>query len=82
MDAGEKFADILKENYKLMEENAQIRRNAQKELNTIYRDGDLEGAKKYKRVMDVALQQMGIGELKDPSENRKMSRRMKNEEVR
>ena len=82
MDAGEKFADILRENYRLMEENQKIRRDAQKELYRIYRDGDLEGAKKYKRVMDVALQQMGIGELKDPGENKKAARRMKDEEVR
>lgn len=67
IDGGEKFEDILREHWTLTEENLKVRRNAQKELDAIYEQGDIDGAAKYKRVMDTALSQMGISELDEPS---------------
>ena len=66
MDAGESFADILQDNYRLMEDNAKIRREAQREFDKIYREGDDDGARKYMLMIDAALQQMGIEGLKEP----------------
>ena len=67
IDNGERFEDILREHWTLTEDNLKIKRNAQKELDAIYAQGDRDGAAKYKRVMDVALSQMGISELDEPS---------------
>ena len=67
IDNGEKFEDILREHWTLTESNLKIRRDAQKELDAIYAKGDLDGATKYKRTMDVALSQMGISGLDEPS---------------
>ncbi len=81
MDEGQEFESILTEHYKLTEENAKIRKDAQKELDAIYSSGDLDGATKYKRTMDLALQQMGIDDLDEPMTHaeRKEQRHLENE---
>ena len=83
MDEGEKFEAILADHYNLSAENAKIRRNAQKELDAIYSSGDIDGAAKYKRVIDIALSQMGVDALDEPMTNaeRKKQRKLKNAEA-
>ena len=66
MDAGESFEEILSDDYKLMSENSKIRRDAQKELDKIYKSGDADGAKVYKQAVDITLSKMGIDRLEDP----------------
>lgn len=82
MDAGESFEEILSDHYKLMSENNKIRRDAQKELDEIYKRGDIEGANKYKLIIDTALSQMGVEALDDPDRKqlRKQQRKLLNEQ--
>ena len=81
MDEGQSFEAILADHYKLTEENARIRRDAQKELDAIHAQGDAKGAEKYRRTIDLALQQMGIDPLDEPMTNaeKKRKRHLENE---
>lgn len=83
MDEGESFEAILGDHYRLSVENAKIRRNAQKELDAIYCNGDADGATRYRMVMDVALSQMGIDALDEPMTHaqRKQLNRLRNAEA-
>ena len=81
MDEGQSFEAILADHYKLTEENTRIRRDAQKELDAIHAQGDAKGAEKYRRTIDLALQQMGIDPLDEPMTNaeKKRKRHLENE---
>lgn len=81
MDEGRSFEDILSEHYRLSADNAKIRQSTQKELDAIYSQGDIDGAAKYKRTMDLAFQQMGIDALDEPMTHaeRKRQRKLQNE---
>ena len=60
MDEGMSFNQIMQEHQKLANENAKIRDDATLELKKILESGDVEGAKAYKRKINLALDQMGI----------------------
>ena len=75
MDEGESFEAILNDHWQLSAENAKIRRDAQKELDAIYASGDKDGAAKYRRVIDIALQQMGVEGLDEPMTHAERKRR-------
>ena len=75
MDEGESFEAILNDHWQLSAENAKIRRDAQKELDAIYASGDKDGAAKYRRVIDIALQQMGAEGLDEPMTHAERKRR-------
>lgn len=60
MDEGMSFNQIMQEHQKLANENAKIRDDATLELKKILDSGDVEGAKAYKRKINLALEQMGI----------------------
>ena len=60
MDEGMSFNQIMQEHQKLANENAKIRDDATLELKKILDSGDVEGAKAYKRKINLALDQMGI----------------------
>ncbi len=81
MDGGATFEEILSEHRKLAEENLKIRRNAQKELNEIFNSGDFDGATRYKKVIDVALEQMGVEPLDKPltKDERREQKRLRRE---
>ena len=81
MDEGQTFEAILADHYRLTEENTRIRRDAQKELDAIHAQGDAKGAEKYRRTIDLALQQMGIDPLDEPMTNaeKKRKRHLENE---
>jgi len=66
MDQGQTFSQIIGEHQRLVNENAKIRQDAILELKSIIDSGDIEGAVKYKRQINVALSQMGIKELAIP----------------
>lgn len=66
LNNGESVDSVLADHHKLAMENDKIRRDCQKELNDIVASGDMEGAKKYQLQMSLALQQMGIAELRMP----------------
>ena len=68
MDAGEKFADILEEDRKLVNHNNRIRGNARREYDAIVESGDIKGAEEYKSTVNEFLNRMGIeaiGESED-----------------
>ena len=52
--------EVLAERSKLVAENSEIRRNAERELRAIEESGDMESARKYANSVNAALQQMGI----------------------
>ena len=81
MDEGQSLEAILADHYRLTEENTRIRRDAQKELDAIHAQGDAKGAEKYRRTIDLALQQMGIDPLDEPMTNaeKKRKRHLENE---
>ena len=60
MDGGMSFNQVMQEHQKLANENAKIRNDATLELKRILDSGDVEGAKAYKRKINIALGQMGI----------------------
>ena len=66
IDGGMSVEQVLREHQDLANENAKIRDNATAELRQIVESGDIESAKKYKRKINIALQQMGISELTLP----------------
>lgn len=57
---GMSFNQVMQEHQKLVNENAKIRDDATLELKKILDAGDIEGAKAYKRKINLALEQMGI----------------------
>ena len=60
MDEGMSFNQVMQEHQKIANENAKIRDDATLELKKILDAGDVEGAKAYKRKINLALEQMGI----------------------
>lgn len=66
LDQGQSFNQIMQEHQKLANENAKIRDDATVELKKILDSGDVEGAKAYKRKINIALGQMGIKGLSIP----------------
>lgn len=66
LDSGMSFNQVLQEHQKLVNENAKIRNDATLELRRILESGDVEGAQKYKRKMNIALGQMGIAGISVP----------------
>ena len=60
MDKGMTFAQIIRDHQRLVNENAKVRQELLLELKRIRDSGDIEGAVKFKREMNAALQQMGI----------------------
>ena len=66
VDSGLTVAQVLAEHQKLANENAKVRNEAMLELKQMLDSGDIEGAQKYKRKINIALQQMGIAELSIP----------------
>ena len=66
IDSGQTVAQVLAQHQELANENARVRSNAMAELKQILDSGDIDGAKEYKRKINVALQQMGIAELSIP----------------
>ena len=64
--SGKTVAEVLAEHQQLAGENAKVRNNAMMELKQLVESGDIEGAKEYKRKVNVALRQMGIAELSIP----------------
>ena len=69
MDAGEHFADIIRDHCALRNENGAIRSRVQAELNKLVQAGDVEGARTYLETMNGTLSQMGISEIKMPVES-------------
>ena len=63
---GAEFDDVIKQEQKIAEENEKIRLECQRELDKIVAEGDMEGAQKFQMQMSLALEQMGIAELKMP----------------
>ena len=68
IEGGASFAEVLENERRLSNENSDIRIDALRELDGILAQGDREGAKKYVKTVNVALQQMGIEPLKTPKE--------------
>ena len=66
IDSGMTVAQVLAEHQKLAGENAKVRNEAMMDLKRLVESGDIEGAKAYKRKINIALQQMGISELTIP----------------
>jgi len=66
VDSGMTVAQVLAEHQHLASENARVRNDAMLELRQLIESGDIEGAKEYKRKINIALQQMGIAEMTIP----------------
>ena len=66
IDSGMTVSQVLAEHQNLANENAKVRNDAMMELSELVRSGDIEGAKEYKRKINIALGQMGIEELTIP----------------
>ena len=75
IDAGKSFNEIMQEHQRLANENARIRNDATLELKKILESGDIEGAKNYKRKINIALGQMGISGLSVPVTEEERSER-------
>ena len=63
---GNKFHEVLAEHQKVAEENFQTRLNAIREAKEIFKQGDIEGTRKYVNTINFAFQQMGIKEIEMP----------------
>ncbi len=66
LDEGKTVGEVIREHQELMNQNAKIRNDAMLELKGLLDAGDIEGAKVYKRKVNLALQQMGIKEMEIP----------------
>ena len=66
LDEGMSVNDILREHENIVRENAKTRKDAMDELKQIIAEGDIDGAIKYRTMVNLALQQMGIAELTTP----------------
>lgn len=72
---GYSIKQILNEHNGLRQQNIEIRREFQTELNNIYRSGDIEGAQKYLETMNKALDEKGILPLVMPGSTESAKRR-------
>lgn len=68
---GQTIREILTEHQKIWNENAELHAKYQRELSEIVRSGDMESARKYELKMNVALQQMGIPQIRIPDLNKR-----------
>ena len=75
LKSGGSAAEILQEHRRLLNENTATRNQVIKELRAIIDSGDIEGAEKYVRTMNVALGQMGIMEISMPRSAEARTRR-------
>lgn len=75
LKSGGSTAEILQEHRKLLNENTATRNQVIKELRAIIDSGDIAGAEKYVRTMNVALGQMGIMEISMPRSAEARARR-------
>ena len=66
MDQGVTFTQVIRDHQRLVNENAKVRQELLLELKRIRDSGDIDGAVKFRREMNAALQQMGIKELTLP----------------
>lgn len=66
IDSGMSFGQVLNEYRDNFNENLKIQGQIREELDKIIESGDLAEARKYRTVMNLALQQMGIGEVDTP----------------
>ena len=66
IDNGMTVSQVLAEHQNLANENAKVRNDAMMELSQLVKAGDMEGAKEYKRKINIALGQMGIEGLTIP----------------
>lgn len=73
IDNGMSYKDALAEHQKLVNENVDTRNECMAELKRLVDDGDVEGAKKYLKTMNVALGQMGIPELTMPKSREELN---------
>lgn len=72
---GYSIKQILNEHNGLRQQNIEVRREFQTELNEIYRSGDIEGARKYLETMNKALDEKGILPLVMPGSTESAKRR-------
>lgn len=75
LKSGGSAAEILQEHRRLLNENTATRNQVIKELRAIIDSGDIKGAEKYVRTMNVALGQMGIMEISMPRSAEARARR-------
>lgn len=66
LEEGMSVNDILREHENIVRENTKTRKDAMDELKQIIAEGDIDGAIKYRTMVNLALQQMGIAELTTP----------------
>lgn len=66
LDEGMSVNEILRAHENIVRENAKTRKDAMDELKQIIAEGDIDGAIKYRTMVNLALQQMGIAELTTP----------------
>lgn len=75
LKSGGSAAEVLQEHRRLLNENTATRNQVIKELRAIIDSGDIKGAEKYVRTMNVALGQMGIMEISMPRSAEARARR-------
>lgn len=63
---GMSLSDVLEEYRKNHNEDLDVRSKTMAELRKIIDEGDIEGARKFRTIMNVALQQIGIEEMDVP----------------
>ena len=66
MDKGMKFAEIIQDHQKEVNDNVSIRNGVIKDVKQFLAEGDRESAEKYLFKVNIALQQMGIEEVSMP----------------
>ena len=74
---GYSIKQILNEHNGLRQQNIEVRREFQSELNDIYRSGDVEGARQFLETMNKALDEKGILPLVMPGSTESAKRRSK-----
>ena len=72
---GYSIKQILNEHNGLRQQNIEVRREFQTELNELYRSGDIEGARQYLETMNKALDEKGILPLVMPGSTESAKRR-------
>ena len=76
LDAGEKFADIVREHERLLKENNEVREKALEEYRELLKSGDEKGAERYFSTINAALQQMGVSPMEKPKSHEETRARM------
>ena len=80
-ESGLAFSELLASHQDAANYNATLHDEIAAELKKIVADGDMEGARKYQKIMNIALQQMGVSPVQMPRGSGTQERNVQDDKI-